>query len=340
MTKSFTTSATRRSWSTSELVGIRWISSVPIASNARNVVGQCVLVARPAGGGRNRVDELRRNPVHVAPQVLDAPERAARRRSPMANQNDVARCGAGLPPAAHAVARDVEQLVLLVDVEVHRDAGQAVGPRRRAAHGFRADSADQQLRTARADRRRTDREHRFGDLLARPHPFHDLDAFGHLAHGLRLGVRADGEVVLVPAADADARRSGGRRRACRRWPAPWRTSPGHAAAARSPSSPAGPGRSRPPSPPAASGCRGCRTRSAHPSTATRTGRRRQSGPSSSASPHPGPVPSPASSSQSARSAILARCVAVVSRMGRWHDVRHADQHVLHRARPADGHRYR
>ena len=51
-----------------------------------------------------------------------------------------------------------------------------------------------------------DRQHGIGDLLPRPDPAHDLDAFGHAAHGLGLQVGAHRLVVLVAAADTDADR--------------------------------------------------------------------------------------------------------------------------------------
>ena len=64
--------------------------------------------------------------------------------------------------------------------------------------------SDQQRRPTRLDRRRSDRQHRLGDLLAGPHSFHDRHPLGHATHGLRRRIRADGLVVLDPAADAEA----------------------------------------------------------------------------------------------------------------------------------------
>ena len=53
-------------------------------------------------------------------------------------------------------------------------------------------------------RRRADRHHRFGDLLPRPHPSHDINPLRHITHGLRRGVGSDGEVVLLAATHPDA----------------------------------------------------------------------------------------------------------------------------------------
>ena len=108
---------------------------------------------------------------------------------------------AGLRPGD---AADLEQFVLFSDVEIQCDAGQTVGPRCGTAQRLGSDRADQQSRSPGVHRCRTNRQHRFGDLLPRPHPFHDLDPLCHLAHGLRRRVRADGQIVLLTAAHPDA----------------------------------------------------------------------------------------------------------------------------------------
>ena len=166
-------------------------------------VGQFVLGAGEAGVRSHRVDELTRDPIHIVPQVAvnlgagvgrvaeGEPERGGQMGGRLA----------GLRPGG---AADLEQLVLFGDVEVQRDAGQAVGPRRGAAQRLGPDGADQQSRSALVDRGWADRNNGFGDLLPLPHPFHDVHPLCHLAHGLRRRVRADGQVVLVPTAHPDA----------------------------------------------------------------------------------------------------------------------------------------
>ena len=67
-----------------------------------------------------------------------------------------------------------------------------------------ADRPDQQRRTTGLHRRRPDRQHRLGDVLAGPHPFHDGDSLGHAAHRLCRRIRAHRPVILDPAADPEA----------------------------------------------------------------------------------------------------------------------------------------
>jgi hypothetical protein len=86
--------------------------------------------------------------------------------------------------------------------EVQCGSGQAVGPGRSAAQGLRPDGSDQQRRPALLDRRRPDRQHRLGDLRARPHSFHDRHPLGHAAHGLRRRISADRLIILNPAVHA------------------------------------------------------------------------------------------------------------------------------------------
>ena len=73
-------------------------------------------------------------PVNLRPRARRLAEREPERRGQM-------RLGlTGLRPRR---PRDVEQLVLLVDVEVKRGARHPVGPRGGAAHGLGSDGADQ-----------------------------------------------------------------------------------------------------------------------------------------------------------------------------------------------------
>ena len=99
--------------------------------------------------------------------------------------------------------RDVEQLVLLVDVQVEGGAGQSVGPgggvRTSWAPSCRPAASGRRVGSAPAPPAR-----RVGHLLARPYPLHHRDTVGHAAHRLRGGVGADGLVVLAPAAHAEA----------------------------------------------------------------------------------------------------------------------------------------
>ena len=162
----------------SELVGMRCTSSVPMASNPRSTRAiRLRLPPTPSSAPSRR--RTRRGSSSCTAAGGGAPGRAASSPSPIANQNDVARWGFGLPASAHAVSGDVEQLVLLGDVEVERRARHARRPTPRRCAPSWGRWCRPSARAARLHGRRADGQHGLGDLLPRPHPLHDRDPLGH-----------------------------------------------------------------------------------------------------------------------------------------------------------------
>ena len=280
---------------------------------------------------------LGRNPVHVATQmsVNLRPRVVCRRRC--ANQNDVARCGSALPASAHAVRATSNKSFCLSTSRSSVVPAESVGPHRRAAHGFRPIRADQQWWASRLhwSSQAPLKNDRFGDLLPRPDSLHHRDALGHAAHRLGRGIRADGVVVLVAAADTEPDRQP--------------TSADHIAGSellgkhhrgmqplrhhhdrRHQSHPIGPRRQRTEQRQAL----GIVERDPlAPAQRRERAAVDQRGPRPSASPRPGSAPSPAWSSQCARRRFWHGGAG-------WQHGLHGDHHHLHRARPAHRDRHR
>ena len=275
----------------SELVGIKVDPAAPMASNALSWASWSSDPDHPVVGAiastRSGSNSCSATDADELAGCLRLAERRTRTR--------VARWGAGLPAwdqgfARRRTARSPH------GVEIHGDAGQPSAQERRAAYG----RAVRWLPTSSQGPpgwRQADQQHR-PVIFPRPPP-HDPDALGH-GPGNGLGWdrrRRRGN----PRGDhrLRCRRSAGRRRACRRSPGPSAHITGSCNRGTITVVTTRPGRSRPSGRPAASGLSVGR-RSAHPSTAMRTDRRRRSASTSAASRRPGPVPSPAVSSRRAR----------------------------------------
>lgn len=103
---------------------------------------------------------------------------------------------------------EVEQRTDRGDVEVEGDSGQAVGPGGGVPDRLGSQGADQQFWSTRLVGRWADGAHGVHDLLAVPHPAHEVDPVGQLRHGARGEVDPRGPVVLLasthPQGDAES----------------------------------------------------------------------------------------------------------------------------------------